>query len=172
MMYCTAYKNKSPRHSTSGVDWLVSGRTVWPACYLEQTRNDYLANVGVDVLVQVEPLALFDAWLEEESCDRRLRTGPSQHDTCWALISCQRRGGLQFASQQRRIWCRRRKKPSVDQPDIYTLGLENVITVEEIATATYVPPWEYERSRVGADVSYLESVMWCLSHNNLNMNIW
>lgn len=79
------------------------------ACYLVQTRNDYLATVGTDVLVQVKPLPLLGARLENKACDGRVlsfRKGPLQKNTCWALISRKRRGGLQLTSPQWRTWCR------------------------------------------------------------------
>lgn len=77
--------------------WLVSEGAEQMACYLVQTRNDYLAAVGADVLVQIQPLPLLHEGLQDEACDGRVmsfRKRPLQNDTCWALISRKRRRGL------------------------------------------------------------------------------
>lgn len=79
------------------MDWLVSQGAEQMACYLAQTRNDYLAAVGADVLVQIKPLPLLRAGLQDEACDGRvmsLRKRPLQNDTRWALIGRKQRRGL------------------------------------------------------------------------------
>lgn len=104
---------KYPRHSRSSKNWLVSEGAVRLACYLVQTRNNYLTSVGTDVGVQMKPLPLLSARLENEACDGRMlrfRMRPLQNNTCWALISRQSPGGLQFTSPRWRIWCGRNKK--------------------------------------------------------------
>lgn len=60
------------------------------ALYLVQTWNHYLTPVGADVLVQIEPLPLFGAGLENKGGNLRvLHFGnqPLQNNACRALIS-------------------------------------------------------------------------------------
>lgn len=60
------------------------------ALYLVQTWNHYLTPVGADVLVQIGPLPLFSAGLENKGGNLRVRRfgkRPLQNNACRALIS-------------------------------------------------------------------------------------
>lgn len=55
------------------------------ALYLVQTWNRYLAPVGADVLVQIDPLPLFSAGLENKGGNGRVQRfgkGPLQNNAC------------------------------------------------------------------------------------------
>lgn len=123
------------------------------ACYLLQTWNDYLTTVGTDVLIQIKPLPLLSAGLENKACDRRalsFRKGPLQNNTRWALISWQQHRGLQFTSPQRRIWCRGNKKDLQSISRIHSGGKIKLQRGWRLGCgtdpATDVQPWECDGS--------------------------